>query len=66
MTPIEMSAEELTLVRSILDAYVSDLHTEIHHTDNREYRQRLKREDELLRELLRRMEGHQARSSAAQ
>ncbi len=64
MVRLEMNEEEMALVRRILDSYVFDLRTEIHHTDNREFRQTLKHEDEVLRGLLQRLEGQQARTTA--
>jgi hypothetical protein len=64
MMRLEMNIEETDLLRRVLDSYVSNLRTEIHHTDNREYREALKHEDEVLRSLLQRLDGQQARASA--
>lgn len=64
MTQLEISTEEMALLRRILDSYVTDLRSEIHHTDNRDFRQTLKHEDEVLRCLIQRMDGQQARSAA--
>lgn len=56
MIRIEMTVEEADLVRRVLDVYVSNLRAEIHHTDNREYRETLKQEREILRGVLHRLE----------
>ena len=49
---IELSSDELDLLRQLLEAKRVDLQHEIHHTDDREFKAALKARRDLLEALL--------------
>ena len=51
MAQITLTQEEAAALRMALSSYVSDLWMEIAHTDSWQFRQNLKREEALLRNL---------------
>ena len=53
---MELNTEERHLLKNALDHYLLELTGEISSTDNREFRQELKHEKEVLSVLMRRME----------
>jgi len=55
MILVELTREEVEILRDLVDERVSDLGPEIHHTRSREYYDMLKRTREQLRELLQRL-----------
>ena len=48
--------QELTVLAEVLKEYLTDLRTEILDTDDFEYRQTLKRKEEMLRAILAKLE----------
>ena len=53
---LELQPLEAVALKQVLRSYLDDLQTEISHTDTREYRERLKSQQALLEDLLRRIE----------
>lgn len=56
MVHIDLSEEECAVLRDLLAVRSQDLGHEIHHTDSRDYRARLRRQEDVLRALLERIE----------
>ena len=56
MHVLELSLEEHAVLRDVLTARLTDIRHEIHHTDNREFRTRLARHEDVLVSLLARLE----------
>ena len=52
MPHLNLDDEERETLREALESYLSDLHTEISHTDNRDYRSNLKRRREVLKKVV--------------
>ena len=50
--PIELTATERELVKSLLDQELEDTRSELHHTQNHEYRDNLKERERVIREVL--------------
>ena len=48
MNMIDLTEQETTTLRDVVENYLSDLHTEISHTDDRDFRGALRRRQELL------------------
>ena len=57
---LDLTARQYELLIELLLREQSDLGPEIHHTDDREFRDELKERRQLVRELLHRMEALQA------
>ncbi len=55
MPKLELTLPEADLLREIVGEWLIDLRVEIGHTDNLDYRDRLKRQEELLRDILDRL-----------
>jgi hypothetical protein len=55
MPKLELSLPEADLLHEIVQEWLFDLRTEIGHTDNLEYRERLKRQEAVLRDILDRL-----------
>jgi hypothetical protein len=53
---LEMTAEEARELKQALDTALSELHDEIFHTDNRNYREMLKARQQRLEQIHRRLE----------
>ena len=49
---LELDAQEQQALTDVLRNYLSELKTEISHTDRKEYRDQLKVQDQLLRHIL--------------
>jgi hypothetical protein len=60
MAQITLTQEEAAALRRVLSSYVSDLLTEIAHTDSWQFRQNLKREALLLKKLLEQLDAELA------
>ena len=54
MIHLELTAEEASLLRAVLQAYLDDLRMEISNTENYDLRNELKTMDAFLNDLLRR------------
>jgi len=52
----DLTPEEREILLELLSRELSDLGPEIHHTDDREYREELKQRREAIRQLMRRLE----------
>jgi hypothetical protein len=57
MTKLELSADEAKVLTDVLSNYVSDLRMEIADTDSKDYREKLKKKEELLKNLVTRLGG---------
>jgi ubiquitin C-terminal hydrolase len=55
MAQFELSAAEAKLLSELLNSSLTELHTEINHTDSRELREELKEREEKIREILERI-----------
>jgi len=55
MTRVELTAKELTMLTELLESSLSELRTEIAHTDNRDYRLGLKEREAFLEDFLKRL-----------
>jgi uncharacterized UPF0160 family protein len=55
MDTIDLTEQEAITLRDVIENYLSDLHTEISHTDDRDFRSALKRRQELLQGILERL-----------
>ena len=55
MAAINLSADEATVLHDVVRNYLSELHTEISHTDDREFKAALKRRQALLGEIVERL-----------
>lgn len=55
MNTIDLTDQETTTLRDVVENYLSDLHTEISHTDDRDFRGALRRRQELLQGVLERI-----------
>jgi hypothetical protein len=53
---IELSKDESERLARVLNSVLSDLHTEIRHTDDRSYRASLKEDQAFLQSLVQRLE----------
>jgi hypothetical protein len=60
VTQITLTPEEAAALRRVLSSYVSDLVTEIAHTDSWQFRQNLKREEALLKTLMEQLDAELA------
>ena len=52
---LELSPEESTLIRSILESFYADLREEIYKTERFEYKEELRRQEKLVKGLIQRM-----------
>jgi hypothetical protein len=59
---IEISQEEKKLMGDILSKELEDTRVEVHHTKNRDYKTILKREENILRNLLDRFKSTEAQN----
>lgn len=55
MVNLRMDDEEAMVLRRVLDSYISDLRMEVSNTSLMEFRERLKHEEFILKELLGRL-----------
>ncbi len=56
MIRIELTSEKGEMLQEIISAYLSDLRMEIVGTENMDFRENLKKKEEFLNEILRRLE----------
>jgi len=56
MPHVELSLEECAVLRAVVGGRLHDLRREIHHTDHREFKVFLQRQEELLINLLVKLE----------
>jgi hypothetical protein len=56
MPQIQLSPEEVLLLREILESYLGDLRAEVHHTETFEYRDTLKHKEATLEKLLQQLQ----------
>jgi hypothetical protein len=56
MIRIELTSEKAEMLQEIISAYLSDLRMEIAGTENMDFRENLKKKEEFLNEILRRLE----------
>jgi hypothetical protein len=52
MIRIDLSDSEAVVLREFLEAELEDLHGEIHHTDDEDYKEKLKQKQALLKRML--------------
>jgi len=52
MDAISFSESEITTLRDVTQSYLRELHSEISHTDDRDFKAALRRRQELLRVVL--------------
>ena len=52
MAAIDLTESETSTLRDTIQSYLTELHTEISHTDDREFKAALRRRHELLRGVL--------------
>ena len=50
--PFEMRQEECDLLAGLLEKEMDDVRSEIHHTDNHDYKESLKKREKFVRDLL--------------
>jgi hypothetical protein len=48
---IQLADEEVEVLRSVLEEYITDLRMEVSNTDNMDFREALKRKEEILKRL---------------
>jgi hypothetical protein len=65
MAQIILTQEEAAALRRVLSSYLSDLLTEIAHTDSWQFRQNLKHEEVLLKKLLEQLDAELALPTAS-
>ncbi len=63
MPKLELTPPEADLLHEIIGEWLTDLHVEIGHTDNLDYRDGLKRQEAMLRDILERLEARVTASS---
>jgi hypothetical protein len=63
MDALNLTADEATTLRDVVQSYVSELHTEISHTDDREFKAALKKRRELLQGVLGKLSSAVAQSA---
>ena len=64
MFDIQMTLEEIRVLASLLEHEIREIHSEIHHTDDRAYRERLRTRELLLQDMLLRVEENSLSDSA--
>ena len=52
MDASNLTDDEITVVRDVIQNYLSELHTEISHTDDRDFKAALRRRQEILQGIL--------------
>lgn len=55
--PVELNALERELIANLLEKELEDIRSELHHTQNHEYKDNLKEREGLVRDLLARFRG---------
>lgn len=62
MITIELSQTEIAILMDMIDTCISDLHSEIHHTDSFDFKEILKQRKEVLSKLRNQLEQSSGRS----
>jgi hypothetical protein len=52
MTQLPLTDSEVSILRKVLESYLSDLRMEIADTEEMEFRERLKKEEEVIHKIL--------------
>jgi hypothetical protein len=52
MYTVELNSEQIQVLKDVLECSLSELHTEIHHTDSRCFREQLRERESLMQDLL--------------
>ena len=60
MTQLNLTQEEASILRKVLEDYLSDLRMEVADTDMQDFRDRLKKEEEAIKKILGALAGIQA------
>jgi hypothetical protein len=55
MDAISLTEDEITTLRDVIQNYLSELHTEISHTDDRDFKAALGRRQEVLQGVLQKL-----------
>lgn len=55
MESTDLTEQETAVLRDVLETYLSELHTEISHTDHRDFKETLKDRQELVRSILQKL-----------
>jgi uncharacterized UPF0160 family protein len=55
MDTIELTESEMSTLRDVIQNYLSELHSEISHTDDRDFRAALRKRQELLQGIIERL-----------
>lgn len=58
MSHVELNDQEREMLTEVLKSFLSDLRTEVSHTDRLAYRDRLKAQEHLVREILGKVDQH--------
>jgi len=56
MDPLNLTEDEVTVLRDVVRDYLSELHTEISHTDDRDFKAALKRRQGILQGVLEKLD----------
>lgn len=56
MITIELNQAEIAILMEMIDTCISDLHSEIHHTDSYDFKEILKQRKEVLSKLRRQLQ----------
>ncbi len=57
MTRIELTEEQARVLRTVLENYKGHLEVEIHRTERREFREALKKRNQFVEDILKRVSG---------
>jgi hypothetical protein len=52
MYTVTLNSEQIQVLKDVLECSLTELHTEIHHTDSRCYKETLKEREAMMRSLL--------------
>ncbi len=52
MYTVTLNSEQIQILQDVLECSLSELHTEIHHTDSRCFKEQLKEREAILQNLL--------------
>lgn len=62
MLSLQLTPEDVQVLREILESYLGELRVEVHHTDDFDYREGLKHKEAIVKKLLQHL---QAEASSA-
>ena len=57
MVHVELNEEERSVLAEFLERDIDNMHSEIVHTDDRDYKDRLKQQREVLKDVLQKLQG---------